>query len=140
MRRHYRHTFTVFYPFHKINSSRHNNIMAFKNRYYNANSWQRRYRIRRWIPMFFGTPCIIKLLILISRSREFQKCFCSINCYIFNTLGFRENIMRDAKFSRIHFSRNFASFSHFRFIHFCLKMRNFAKKFSKYDRSLETLI
>ena len=29
---------TVFYPFHKINSSRHNNIMAFEVRYYNANS------------------------------------------------------------------------------------------------------
>ena len=26
----YRHIFTVFYPFHKINSSRHNNIMALK--------------------------------------------------------------------------------------------------------------
>ena len=29
-----RHIFTVFYPFHKINSSRHNNIMAFEIRYY----------------------------------------------------------------------------------------------------------
>ena len=26
--------------------------------YYNANSIQRRYSIRHWIPMFFGTPCI----------------------------------------------------------------------------------
>ena len=38
LRRHYRHVFTVFYPFHKINSSRHNNIIAFEIRYYNANS------------------------------------------------------------------------------------------------------
>jgi len=55
--RHYRHIFSVFYPFHKINSSRHNNIMAFEIRYYNANSLERRYRIHHWIPMFFGTPC-----------------------------------------------------------------------------------
>ena len=38
LRRHYRHIFTVFYPFHKINSSRHNKIMAFEVRYYNSNS------------------------------------------------------------------------------------------------------
>ena len=30
--RHYKHIFAVFYPFHKINSSRHNNIMAFEIR------------------------------------------------------------------------------------------------------------
>ena len=53
----YKHIFTVFYPFHKINSSRHN-IRAFEIRYYNAISWQRRYPIRHWIPMFFGTPCL----------------------------------------------------------------------------------
>ena len=38
LRRHYRHIFTAIYPFHKINSSRHTNIMAFEIRYYNANS------------------------------------------------------------------------------------------------------
>ena len=58
MRRHYRHIFTTIYCFNKINSSRHNTIMAFEIRYYNANSYQRRYRIRYWIPMFIGTPCI----------------------------------------------------------------------------------
>ena len=31
-------TFAVFHHFHKINYSRHNNIMAFEIRYYNANS------------------------------------------------------------------------------------------------------
>ena len=31
--------------------------MAFEIRYHNANSLQRRYPIRHWIPMFFGTPC-----------------------------------------------------------------------------------
>ena len=30
LRRHYRH---IFYPFHKINSSRHNNVMAFEIRF-----------------------------------------------------------------------------------------------------------
>ena len=30
--------FTVFYTFHKINSSRHNDIMALEIRYYKANS------------------------------------------------------------------------------------------------------
>ena len=30
--RHYRHIFAVFYPFHEINSSRHNNIMGFEIR------------------------------------------------------------------------------------------------------------
>ena len=35
-----------FYPFHEINSGGHNTIMAFEIRYYNANSLQRRYRIR----------------------------------------------------------------------------------------------
>ena len=49
-------SFTLFF---KKNSSRHNNITAFEIRYYNANSVQRRYPIRHWIPMFFGTPCII---------------------------------------------------------------------------------
>ena len=35
--------------------------MAFEIRYYNANSEQRRYRIRHWIPMyFFLTPCRFK--------------------------------------------------------------------------------
>ena len=38
LQRHYRHIFTVFYPFHKINSSRHNIIMAVEIRDYNANS------------------------------------------------------------------------------------------------------
>jgi len=38
LRRHYSYIFTVFYPFYEINSRRHNNIMAFKIRYYNANS------------------------------------------------------------------------------------------------------
>ena len=32
------HIFTAIYPFHKINSSRQNNTMAFEIRYYNANS------------------------------------------------------------------------------------------------------
>ena len=36
--RRYRHIFTATYSFHKINSSRHNNIMAIEIRYYNANS------------------------------------------------------------------------------------------------------
>ena len=49
---------TVFYPFHKINSSRHNNIIAFELRYYNAYSWQIWYRIRHWIPMSIATPCM----------------------------------------------------------------------------------
>ena len=30
LRRHYRHIFTAIYRFHKINSSRHNNSMAFE--------------------------------------------------------------------------------------------------------------
>ena len=38
LQRHYRHIFTVFYPLHKINSSRHNNIIVFEIRHYNANS------------------------------------------------------------------------------------------------------
>ena len=38
--------FTAIHHFHKLNSSRHNNIMSFEIRYYNANSLQRRYRIR----------------------------------------------------------------------------------------------
>jgi len=55
-----RHIFTVFYPFHKINSSRHNDIMAFEIMYFNINSYRRRYRIRHYkIPMIFGTSCII---------------------------------------------------------------------------------
>ena len=54
----YRHIFTAIYRFLKIYSSRHNNIMSFKIRYYNANLYQRRYRI----PMFIGTPCIKKSL------------------------------------------------------------------------------
>ena len=32
LQRHYRHIFTVYCPFHKINSSRHYNIMAFEIR------------------------------------------------------------------------------------------------------------
>ena len=36
LRKHYRHIFTAIYCFHKINSSRHNNIMAFEISYYNA--------------------------------------------------------------------------------------------------------
>ena len=62
----YRHIISAIYRFHKINSSRHN-IMAFKIRYYYANSQQRRYRIRHWIPMFIGTPCIsIRLFQIIT--------------------------------------------------------------------------
>ena len=34
----HRHIFTVIYRFHKINSSRHNNILAFEIRYYNDSS------------------------------------------------------------------------------------------------------
>ena len=34
----YKNIFTAIYRFHKINYSRHNNIMAFEIRYYNANS------------------------------------------------------------------------------------------------------
>ena len=37
LRRHYRHIFTAIYCFHKINSSRHNNIVAFEIRYYIPN-------------------------------------------------------------------------------------------------------
>ena len=36
LRRHYRHILTVFYPFHKINSSKHKNSMAFEMSYHNA--------------------------------------------------------------------------------------------------------
>ena len=44
--------------FHKINSGRHKNIMAFEIRYYNADSEQRRYRIE--FPCIFLTPCRFK--------------------------------------------------------------------------------
>ena len=63
------HICTVIYRFHKLNSSRHNYIMALEIRYYNANSKQRRYRICHWFPMFFGTPCIISLSAQIEQMK-----------------------------------------------------------------------
>ena len=67
---------------------------------------------------------IIKLLMLSSQTREFHKFFCAINCCSY-------------RFSRNFFSRNIATFR-FVFAFFCLiyfreKMRNFAKKFAKYE-------
>ena len=76
LRRHYRHIFIVFFPFHKINSSRHNNIMAFEIRYYNANFKQRRYPIRHWIPMFFGTPCTLYLYHTSGRLQDYYQRGC----------------------------------------------------------------
>jgi len=65
LQRHYRHIFTGIYRFHKINSCRHDNIMAFELRYYNADSYQRRYGIRNWTPMFIGTPCILVNMLIL---------------------------------------------------------------------------
>ena len=91
LRRHYKHIFTVFYPFHKINSSRHNHIISFEIRYFNVNSNQRRYRSRHWIPcMFFGTPCIGSVLNIKLWNRETalglkHMQLCSVHCTLCTT-------------------------------------------------------
>ena len=90
LRRHYRQFFTVFYPFHKINSSRHNHITAFEIRYFNVNSNQRRYRSRHWIPMFSGTPCIGPVLSIKLWNRETalglkHMQLCSVHCTLCTT-------------------------------------------------------
>ena len=62
----FRHIFTAIYWFHKINYSRHNKIMAFEIRYYNADSEQRKSQIRHWAPMLI----CVKTIFLIN-----SKCF-----------------------------------------------------------------
>ena len=77
MRRHYRLIFTVFYPSHKIHSSRHNNILAFEVRYYNANSNKDDIQFVTEFPCFWDTLYISRILLEFClktrRKRKWQK-------------------------------------------------------------------
>ena len=88
------------------------------------------------------------------KSREFLKIFCAINCCNYNTDGFRGIFFVSQKcflrnFTKTIFAKFGIVFALFRLIYFREKIRNFTKKFVKYEqkisffcenvRSLETL-